>query len=93
MNEKYTALMAQMPYPWHEGGLLMGMHWAWLIFVVGTLIVLIWAFWITFAERGATHRQGATRESAEEALRQRFAQGEISEEQFAEILRVLKESR
>ncbi len=92
MNAKYAAL-AQMPYSWHEGGLLMGMHWAWWIFVVGTLLVLIWGFWITFAERGATHREEATRESAEEALRQRFARGEISEEQFAETLRVLRESR
>ena len=71
----------------------MGMHWAWWIFVAGTLLVLIWAFWIAFAERGAAHRKEATREAAEEALRQRFAQGEISEEQFAETLRVLRESR
>jgi putative membrane protein len=70
----------------------MGMHWAWLIFV-GTLIVLIWAFWIAFAEQGVTHRQEAPREGPEEALRKRFAQGEISEEQFAETLRVLRESR
>ena len=46
-----------------------------------------------FAGRGVTYRQEATRESAEEALRQRFAQGEIGEEQFAETLSVLRESR
>jgi hypothetical protein len=65
MNYQYAALMAQMPYSWHQDSLLMGMHWAWLIFVVG--IVLI--------------------------VRRRFAQSEISEEQFAETLRVLRESR
>ena len=91
MNDQYAALMAQMPYYWHQDGLLTGMHWAWMIFVVG--IVLVWGFWIAFAQRGATHRQEATRESAEEALRRRFAQGEIGEEQFAETLSVLKEAR
>lgn len=93
MNDKYADLPAQMPNSWHEGGLFMGMHWAWWIFVVATLLVLILAFWIAFAERGVTRRQEATREAAEEALRQRFAQGEISEEQFADTLRVLRESR
>ncbi len=93
MNDQNAALMAQMPDSWHDGGLFMGMHWAWWIFVVGTLLVLIWAFWIAFAERGATHRNAVTREAAEEALRERFAQGEISEEQFVEILRVLRELR
>ncbi len=93
MNDKYAALPAQMPDSWQEGGLFMGMHWAWWIFVVGTLLVLIWGFWIAFAERGATRREEVTRETAEETLRQRFAQGEISEERFAETLRVLRESR
>ncbi len=93
MNDQNAALLAQTSGAWHEGGLFMGMHWAWWLFVAGTLLVLIWAFWIALAERGATHRQEATRETAEEALRQRFARGDISEEQFAEALRVLRESR
>ena len=73
----------------HDSGLFTAM----LIVVTGIVLMLIWAFWMAFAERGATHREGATRENAEEALRQRFARGEISEEQFAETLRVLRESR
>ena len=77
----------------HDSSLFMGMHWAWWSFALGTLLVLIWGFWIAFAERGASHHKEATREAAEEALRQRFAQGEISEERFAETLRVLRESR
>ena len=76
-----------------DSGLLMGMHWAWWIFVVGTLLVLIGAFWIAFAERGTTPRKEVTREAADEALRERFARGEISEEKFVETLRVLRESR
>jgi uncharacterized membrane protein len=91
MNDQYAALMAQMPYFWHQDGLLVGMHWTWMILVVG--MVLIGAFWIASARGGMTHRQEAPAESAEEALRRRFAQGEIGEEQFAETLRVLRESR
>ena len=59
----------------HDSGLFTAM----LIIVTGIVLMLIWAFWIAFAERGATHRKEAMRESAEEALRQRFAQREISE--------------
>ena len=70
-----------------------GLITAMLIIVAGIVLMLVWAFWIAFAERGATHRQEATGESAAEALRQRFAQGEISDEEFAETLRVLRESR
>ena len=93
MNDQRAAPLAQMSDSWNEGGLFMGMHWAWWIFVVGTLLVLIWAFWIAFADRGPTHGKAVTREAAEEALRERFARGVINEEQFVEILRVLRESR
>lgn len=93
MQESFAGLQEQMSGTWHEGGLFMGMHWAWWIFVAGTLLVLIWAFWIAFAERGTTHGRDAKLEVAEEALRQRFAQGEISQEEFGEALRVLRESR
>ncbi|MCH8811509.1 MAG: SHOCT domain-containing protein [Gemmatimonadetes bacterium] len=77
----------------YDSGLFMGMHWAWWAFATGTLLVLIWGFWMAFADRGSTHRKKATRETAEEVLRRRFAQGEISEERFAEALRVLREAR
>ena len=90
MNDRSAALLAQMADSGHEGGLFMGMHSIWWIFVVGTLVLLIWALWIGFAERGATHRTRMRREAAEEALRERFARGEISEERFVEILRVMR---
>jgi hypothetical protein len=35
----------------------MGMHWAWLIFVVG--IVVVGAFWMASARREETYRQEA----------------------------------
>lgn len=93
MNNEYAGLPAQMPDSWHDGGLFMGMHWAWWVFVAATLVVVVWAFWIACAERGATQRKRANAEAAEEALRQRFARGEISEEQFGDNLRSLRESR
>ena len=93
MKELDAVSLAQMSDAWHEGGLFMGMHWAWWAFAAGTLLVLVWAFWLAFAERGSTHRKAMKREAAEEALRQRFAQGELSEDRFAEMLRVLRESR
>lgn len=83
----------QKPEAWHEGGLLMGMHWAWLLFLAGTLIFLIWAFWLAFGERRAARGSAARSEAAEEALRRRFALGEIDEKQFAEMLQTLRSSR
>jgi uncharacterized membrane protein len=93
MNAEYRARVVQMSDAWDSGDFFMGMHWSWWIFAAGTLLVLIWGLWIGFAERGPVHREEATPESAEEALRRRFAQGEISEEQFTATFRVLRESR
>jgi uncharacterized membrane protein len=92
MNDNYAGLPARMPDSWHMGGLFMGMHWAWWVFVAATLVVLIWAFWLGFAERGTTQHEEAKVKAAEEALRQRFRRGELSEEQLAENLRSLRES-
>lgn len=83
----------QIPEPWHEGGLFMGMHWAWWLFVAGTLVVLIWALWLALAEGGRARHDASGKEAAEEALRRRFAQGEINEEQFGKMLHVLRGSR
>jgi Tfp pilus assembly protein PilO len=60
----------------HDSGLFPAM----LIIVIGIVLMLIWAFWIAFAAQGETHRKESMRESAEETLRRRFAQREISEE-------------
>ncbi len=82
------------PTTMHGSGLFMGMHSAWWAFAIVTLLVLIWGFWMAFAERGgAPRREFVNRETAEGALRRRFAQGEISEERLAEMLRILRDSR
>ncbi len=83
----------QRAQSWHEGGLLMGMHWVWLLFLAGTLIFLIWAFWLAFGERRTARGAAARSEAAEEALRRRFALGEIDEKEFAETLQTLRASR
>ena len=82
----------QMPRSWHDGGMFVGMHWAWWSVWIITLLVLAWAFWRLFADRSEVHRQVQREEAAEEELRRRFARGEIDEDEFAERLRVLRET-
>ena len=86
------ASAVQMPRSWHDGGMFIGMHWAWWSVWIVTLLILAWAFWRMFADRSETHRQVRREEAAEEKLRQRFARGEIDEEEYAERLRVLRET-
>lgn len=85
-------LALQMPRSWHDGGMLIGMHWAWWTFWIITLLVLGWGFWRAFADRSKTHRQVQREEAAEEELRRRFARGEIDEDEYADRLRVLRET-
>jgi len=82
----------QMPYTWHRGGMFMGMHWIWWSLWVLTIGVLLWAFWRLFRERAETRNRIQRQEAAEEALRRRFATGEIDEEEFARRMRVLREA-
>ena len=83
-----------LPTPNQDNGLFMGMHSAWWAFAIGTLLVLIWGFWMALPLwKGPSDREIAERETPEGALRQRFARGEISEEQLTEMLRILRESR
>ncbi len=71
----------------------MGMHWAWWLFWIVVLLMVAWAFWRLFAERAEVHREAAGALRAEEALRERFARGEIDEDEFVRKLKVLQESR
>lgn len=89
-----TELLAalQMGRSWHDGGMFMGMHWAWWSFWTLTLLVLAWAFWRVFADRSETHRRVRREQAAEEELRRRFALGEIDEDELATRLRVLRET-
>jgi uncharacterized membrane protein len=45
-----------------------------------------------YADRSSTYRQARREEAAEEELRRRFARGEIDDDEFAERLRVLRET-
>lgn len=83
----------QMPRSWHDGGLFIGMHWLWWLFWIVTIVLLLWAVWRSVSEDRSTHRRSLARESAEEALRERFAEGEIAEEDFRHRMEVLRESR
>lgn len=86
----HLATMAQMP--WHDGGLFMGMHWLWWSVWILTFVFLIWGLIRLFGDRSATHDRVQREEAAEEALRRRFADGEIDEEEYARRLRVLRET-
>jgi len=82
----------QMPYTWHRGGMFVGMHWIWWSLWLLTICVLLWALWRLFRERSEIHRRVERQEAAEEALRMRFAAGEIDEEEYARRMRVLRET-
>lgn len=88
--EMHTAL--QMPRSWHDGGMFIGMHWAWWSVWILTLIILAWALWRVVTERSETHRRVEREEAAEKELRRRFARGEIDEDEFAARLRALRET-
>lgn len=86
-------LFIQQAEAWHRQGLYIGMHWAWWLFWIGLVVVLAWAFWRLYAERKEA-RAGARRMvQAEEILRQRFARGEIDEDELLEGMRALHAAR
>ena len=82
-----------MPRSWHDGGLFIGMHWLWWLFWIGTIALLLWAVWRSVSEDRSVHRRSRDRESAEEALRERFAEGEIDEEELRHRMEILRQSR
>jgi uncharacterized membrane protein len=86
-------LWLQAAQSWHRQGLYMGMHWAWWLFWILALVVLAWAFWRLYADRVAVRREAERRRRAEEILRQRFARGEIDEDELVQRLTALQSSR
>lgn len=74
---------------WHRQGLYMGMHWAWWLFWIAAFVVLGWAFWRLVAERREARAGTRQMVEAEEILRQRFARGEIDQEELVERMRAL----
>lgn len=92
MITTYMNLMMQSE-PWHRQGLYMGMHWAWWLFWVGAVAMVLWAFWRLVAERKEGRRRTHDILAAEEVLRNRFARGEIGEAEFADGMQALRSSR
>ncbi len=85
------AMMDDMP--WHRQGLFMGMHWAWWTFWIVCIALLLWAFWRMHEDTRETHRWAQERLDAEERLRGRFADGELTEQEFVQKMQVLQHSR
>ena len=85
--------LMQAPTSWHHQGLYMGMHWLWWLFWILAILVIVWAFWRLGRDERSRERDETRREAAEEALRRRFGEGEIDEDQFLERMRILRESR
>lgn len=90
---EFAALEWQMPnMSWHEGGLFMGMHWLWWGFWILLVAVLLVAFWRLMADRSTVRRRVVEEERAEEVLRERFARGEITQDEYAQKMKVLRET-
>lgn len=87
-----TLLTAQMPRSWHDGGMFIGMHWAWWSFWILTALVVGWGLWKAAADGSAPPPPAPRQEGAEEELRRRYARGEIDDEEFARRLEVLRRS-
>lgn len=77
---------------WHHDG-MMGMHWGWWLLWLVILVGAAWAITAAFRSRRGGSSGGPAGRSAEDLLRERYARGEISEEEFEEKLRALRESR
>jgi uncharacterized membrane protein len=71
----------------------MGMHWAWWLFWIATIVVVAYAFWRLHAERAEARREAARLLEAEEVLRRRYAQSEIGEEELLRRTAALQGSR
>ena len=63
---------------------------AWLAWAA--LFLLLGAMARLLGDRSETHRRVEREEAAEEALRSRFAAGEIDEEEYQRRLRILRET-
>lgn len=75
-----------MPYGWHDGG--WGFLWMILVWAIFLAIVVVFVR-AAFPSGGRDERSRGARE----ILAERFARGEISEDEYRERKRVLDESR
>ena len=72
--------------PWHSQAMFMGVHWLWWSFAVFTCVALVWALWRSLSDTHGTRRAAAVQLSAEDALRERFAKGEVDEDEYIKLI-------
>jgi putative membrane protein len=77
---------------WHSQGMFMGVHWLWWAFLLFTGVILVWALWRTLSDDRGARRSSASHETAEDALRERFARGDVDEDEYIRRLEVLRNS-
>jgi uncharacterized membrane protein len=90
----YSTALVQTFADGHHGGMFMGLHWAWWMIWLAIGAALIWALARMLLEPGPDRQpSGDGPRSPEEALRTRYARGEISDEEFTARSRTLRRSR
>jgi putative membrane protein len=90
----FATLLIQDGPPWagHDGGDFWG---PWILFPIlfwgGIVFLIAWTVTRIFPRsRGYGDRSEAPRDSAEEILRERFARGEITSEEYEKSLEILR---
>ena len=68
-------------------GFWMGFVWIWPVLLVAGIAALVWG--LSRASAGGETRASSGHERAVEILRERFARGEITEQEYRERMRVL----
>lgn len=68
---------------------MMGWHWGWGLLWLVVAVLVVWGVARAIAS-GGERPGGPAGEGAEEALRRRYAKGEINREEFEERLKVLR---
>jgi len=71
-------------------GFWMGFVWIWPVLLVVGIVALVWGVWRATTVGGEA-RGASGHERAQEILRERFARGEITEQEYRERMRVLDE--
>lgn len=79
-----------MGYGWDGWG---GGFWlGGLLLMIGVIVLVVWAV-MTISRNGQPTRHDALRPTPNEILRERFARGEISEQEFEQAKKVLGPDR
>ena len=83
-----------MGYGWDGWGGWGGGFWmlGGLLLMIGVIVVLVWAV-MTVSRGGRTSTGDPSRPTPNEILRERFARGEISEQEFEQARKVLGPDR